>query len=107
MQQQPGPSFVHMSGQGYGQQPRAGPSSQAPALSGGLSEFGVGGYGAVLPSAPPGYTLPSPIAPPSLGSYGGGLGAPGPSGQDQRRRAEQQQQYEEEQRQFKEEPHGF
>ncbi|VDC04444.1 unnamed protein product [Peniophora sp. CBMAI 1063] len=101
-----GPSFVQMSGQGYGQ-PRAGPSSQP--LSQGQTP-GPSEFGAYAPLPAPGYTLPSPIAPPSLAPYGSALSIPGPSGEDQRRRAEQQrqqQQYEEEQRQFKEEPHGY
>lgn len=100
-QHQPGPSFVQVPSHGYGQ-PRAGPSSQPMAHTPGPSEFG--GYG-VLPA--PGYTLPSPIAPPSLGPYVGSIGASGPSSEEQRRRAEQQRQYEEEERRFKEEPHGY
>ena len=90
-----GPSFV----QGYGSSSRAGPSSQQQTPGAGPSGFE--GYG-VLSSAP-GYTLPSPIAPPSLGPYGGSLSAPGPSDEDQRRQGH----YEDEQRQFKEEPHGY
>lgn len=100
-----GPSFVQMPGpgQGYGQ-PRMGPSSQGQTP--GPSSFGV-----YAPLPAPGYTLPSPIAPPTLGPYGG-MSAPGQSGEEQRRRVEQQrrqqqQQYEEEQRQFKQEPHGY
>lgn len=98
-----------MSSQGYGQ-PMAGPSSQPlqHVPTPGPSEFGV-----YAPLSAPGYTLPSPIAQPSLGPYGAALSTPGPSGEEQRRRAEQEQQqrqYEqqyEEQRQFKEEPHGY